>query len=187
MRGNLSCGRGEAKALLEGSEILVRGAFRWRVLLTELQSVEVSEGKLKLAAASGVCSLKLGEKTAAKWAEKIRNPPSLMKRLGVKQGCRYVILGEAASGFTEQLEIAGAINSPRNPDMVFAFAESDADLAKAWELASIVWVMYLKGRKDFTEAQVRDHGRALGMMDTKVASFSSVLTALRFSRMVRAV
>ena len=185
----VSCpaGQGKAKALLETAEVLVRGDFRWKVPFTELRSVEVNGGELRLTTASGVTALSLGEATAAKWADKIRNPPSLMKKLGVKVGCRYAISGIKAVGFAEQVEAAGAIQAALNPEMFFVFAESDADLANVWERANTVWVIYTKGHKDFTEARVRDHGRAVGMMDTKVASFSSTHTALRFSRVLRSV
>ena len=90
-------------------------------------------------------------------------------------------------GGSEQLEVAGALPCTRNAELCFAFAESEADLATVWEMAETVWVIYPKGRKELTEAQVRNYGRAMAMMDTKVASFSSMLTALRFSRVIRPV
>jgi hypothetical protein len=46
-----------------------------------------------------------------------------------------------------------------------------------------VWVVYPKGRRQgITETHVRETLRARGMVDTKVASVSDELTALRFSR-----
>jgi len=46
-----------------------------------------------------------------------------------------------------------------------------------------VWVVYPKGRgKQIDEAQVRKTMRAVGMVDTKVASVSDDLTALHFSQ-----
>ena len=180
-------GTGEARALLESTEVLVRGAFRWRVRFAELQSVEVKEETLVLRAASGTMALALGESVAAKWADKILNPPSLMKKLGVKLGSRYVIAGSAPRSFLNELNDAGAEEVDRGPELLFAFPESEADLGPVWCTAPAVWVIYPKGRKDFTEAQIRHHGRAAGMMDTKVASVSAVLTATRFSRVRSAV
>ena len=180
-------GTGEAKAFLESTEVLVRGAFRWRVRFAELQSVEVKADMLVLNAASGTMALRLGESVAAKWADKIRNPPSLMKKMGVKLGSRYVIAGPAPRSFLSELEAAGAEEVNRGPELLFAFPESEADLAAVWDKAPAVWVIYPKGRKDLTEAQIRDHGRQAGMMDTKVASVSAVLTATRFSRVRSAV
>lgn len=180
-------GAGEAKALLESTEVLVRGPFRWRVRFAELQSVEVEKEKLVLNAAGGTTALSLGEKTAAKWADRIRNPPSLMKKLGVKPGSRYAISGSAPRDFLNDLEGTGAEEVTRSPELLFAFPESEADLAPVWNMAPAVWVIYPKGRKDFTEAQIRRQGRAAGMMDTKVASVSAVLTATRFSRVSSAI
>ena len=127
-------GNGEAKALLESTEVLVRGAFRWKVRFAELQSVEVNGGRLVLSAESGTTALSLGEIVAEKWAEKIRNPPSLMKKLGVRAGSQYDIVGSAPRSFMNELDDAGAQES-RAPELLFAFPESAADLAPIWKMA----------------------------------------------------
>jgi hypothetical protein len=43
-----------------------------------------------------------------------------------------------------------------------------------------VWVVYPKGVKTITENDVIAAGRAIGMVDIKVASFSAEQTALKF-------
>ena len=43
-----------------------------------------------------------------------------------------------------------------------------------------LWIVYPKGRKDITQAQVMEAGLAAGLVDNKVCSFSATLTALRF-------
>lgn len=47
-------------------------------------------------------------------------------------------------------------------------------------VAGGLWVIYPKGRKDVTEAQMRAAGLANGMVDNKVISFSATHTGLRF-------
>jgi hypothetical protein len=44
-----------------------------------------------------------------------------------------------------------------------------------------VWVVYPKGIQAVTENDVLTAGRAAGLVDTKVCSFSSTHTALRFN------
>ena len=46
--------------------------------------------------------------------------------------------------------------------------------------AAGLWVVYPKGRKDITQAQVMAAGLAAGLVDNKVCSFSETHTALRF-------
>ncbi len=43
----------------------------------------------------------------------------------------------------------------------------------------IKWIVYPKGVKSITEAEVMKAGKAAGLVDTKVASFSSTHTALK--------
>jgi hypothetical protein len=49
-----------------------------------------------------------------------------------------------------------------------------------------VWVVYPKGVKTVREIQVLDAGRAAGLKDLKVASFSPTHTALKFVIPLRA-
>jgi hypothetical protein len=43
-----------------------------------------------------------------------------------------------------------------------------------------LWIIYPKGQKQITEADVRSAGLASGLTDTKVTSFSPTHTALKF-------
>ncbi len=175
-------GSGEAKALLESTEVLVRGAFRWKISLSDLELVEVRGGRLVLTSGKCVSSFELGDALAAKWAEKIRNPPSLMKKLGVKAGTRVAVRGACGEDFLRQLREAGGVIDEGKPEVLFVFARSEQDLLGGWNGADSVWAVYPKARQELTEGQVIASGRAAGMKDTKVASVSAELTALRFSR-----
>ena len=175
-------GSGEARALLENTEVLVRGRLRWKVSLGDLESVEVKGGRLVLTSGQGVASFELGETVAAKWAGKFRNPPSVMKKLGIKAGTRVAVRGPCGEDFLMQLREAGGVMDEENPEVLFVFARSERDLRDGWNAADSVWAVYLKARRELTGAQVIASGRAAGMKDTKVASVSAALTGLQFSR-----
>ncbi len=70
--------------------------------------------------------------------------------------------------------------------MVLLGVESVADLRKIESCRALLapagglWVIYPKGRKDITEAQVRSAGLATGLVDNKVVRFSTTHTGLRF-------
>jgi hypothetical protein len=75
-----------------------------------------------------------------------------------------------------------------NSDLIFFGAVKSAELARAKRLATslssagALWIVYPKGRQDITELQVLDAGRATGLVDVKVVSFSATHTALKFVR-----
>ncbi|MEA2462947.1 MAG: hypothetical protein QOJ98_694, partial [Acidobacteriota bacterium] len=69
-------------ALLETSELLFRGERRLAIAFNLIESVEAKEGTLRVQFTGGLAELELGVE-AAKWAEKIRNPKSVIQKLGV--------------------------------------------------------------------------------------------------------
>src|SRR5947207_6343281 len=82
----------EGKARLEEGEVIFRGDRPFKVAFKDLRRVEACAGKLQLEWPDGKAVLDLGA-TAARWAEKIRNPPSLLDKLGVKPGARVSVIG----------------------------------------------------------------------------------------------
>ena len=72
------------------------------------------------------------------------------------------------------------------PPRIFFAAESREDLgdvkrvARSVRGAAVLWIVYPKGQKDISEADVRSAGLASGLTDIKVTSFSSSHTALKF-------
>ena len=54
------------------------------------------------------------------------------------------------------------------------------ELAPSLSGAGALWIVYPKGKQDITELQVLDAGRAAGLVDVKVVSFSATHTALKF-------
>ena len=73
-------------------------------------------------------------------------------------------------------------------DAIFFGASSEGELTGIRKLLpslasnGALWIVYPKGRKEITELQVLKAGRAAGLYDIKVVSYSSTHTALKFVR-----
>jgi hypothetical protein len=65
------------------------------------------------------------------------------------------------------------VQRPRDLDRLDAL---EASLARD----GAIWVVYPKGRRDPSELDVIDAGKAAGFVDVKVARFSDTHTALKF-------
>jgi hypothetical protein len=170
----------EGEALLETSEIIFRGAFRLKIPFKSIAVLEASNGKLSVQYPDGRAVFHIG-KAADKWAEKIRNPPSRLDKLGVKSGTKVHLIGRPDGEFRRELTAHGAIISPKTPDLVFlSIQEKDQLVELAYLRQTPVWIIYPKGVQAVTEGDVIAAGRAASFIDTKVCGFSATHTALRF-------
>jgi hypothetical protein len=193
------------KALLETTELLFRGDFRARVPLSEIKTVTVTGVTLTVKWRGGTLTLNLGA-DAAKWAEKIENPPSRLDKLGVKPGTgggngtrtrtrtRVALVGDFAfdPSFGPSISDRGSIvSSSATADIVFYAPTSPADLelkriaalAKRLTPAGALWIVRPKGKDTpITETDTRKAGLAAGLVDVKVAAFSPTHSALKFVR-----
>ena len=70
------------EAHLETDIILFRGDFRLKIYFKDISSVKADNGKLNISLPEGEVTLYLGEK-AEVWADKIKNPKSIIDKLGV--------------------------------------------------------------------------------------------------------
>ena len=171
------------KAYLETDFLLFRGDERLKIAFKELKSVTAKAGVLRLDFDGGPAELELG-KAAEKWAGKILHPPSRADKLGVKDGTPVRLVGEFDRDFLDELQARGASVVERGGDIVFYRATKAADLRRIAKLAPTgnraLWVIYPKGVPEIREMEVLEAGRAAGLKDVKVASFSATLTALKF-------
>ena len=147
--------RSEGKALLETDHLIFRGEFRLAIPRKSITEVDATDGTLRVTFPDGTARFELGP-TAAKWADKIRNPPSLLDKLGVKPGMRVAILGVDDRSFLAQLadrtsEVAR--KTPKKDTEVIVFgADAVTDLARLAELrdyltpAGAIWVVHTKGK-----------------------------------------
>lgn len=173
------------KAHLEGDHILFRGEERLKIAIKDLASVNAQAGILHLDLQGGPVSFELGA-AAEKWAYKILHPPSRADKLGIKPGLAVRLAGEFERGFLDELHDVQTIAGNAKADLVFCAAPNRQALAQIPKLAAILkpagalWVVYPKGVQLIREIEVLHAGRAAGLKDTKVASFSATHTALRF-------
>ena len=96
----------EVRAVLESTEIILRGGIRDRVARAAITSISVDQGWLRLETDRGELVLELGEVEAARWLAALQKPvPTLAQKLGVSVGCPAFVLGEA-----KDAELVAALN-----------------------------------------------------------------------------
>ena len=181
----------EGKALLETKELLFRGDLRLKIPFAALTSVIAHNGELRLRWRGSSAVFALGEQ-AEKWAHSILHPKSTAEKLGIKPGLRISAAhmpDDTAMSDARKAATALARDKPvRDSDMIFFGAATTSDLSGIKKLLSLLavngalWIVYPKGRRAITELQVLSAGRAAGLVDVKVVSYSSTHTALKFVR-----
>jgi hypothetical protein len=178
--------RVEGRALLETDELRFRGdGLRVTIPYASITAVRAEDGALVVEHGGETTTLELGAR-AARWADQIRNPKSMIDKLGVKPGQRVALHGVEADGFAAELVARGAELVDADIDHLFVAVETHEDLAGLPRLVPLiardgaVWTLRRKGRKDLTEADVRTAGIAAGLVDVKVVRFSDTHTAEKF-------
>jgi hypothetical protein len=173
----------EGEALLETTELIFRGERRVVIRFADVQSLDAAGGLLTI---NGDTVLELGP-DASKWAEKIRNPKSVVQKLGIKPGQQVALVHFEDDSFAADLEGAGArIGKGKNRDAIFYGANMRDDLSRLAALKEslapngALWVIRPKGVKTITEADVMAAGKAAGLVDVKVVKFSETHTAEKF-------
>jgi hypothetical protein len=175
------------KAQLESDHLLFRGTERLKIMLKDLSHVQADSGILTVHFADGPAAFELGP-AAEKWAHKILNPPSRLDKLGVKPGLLVSLEGTFETGFAQEVRAHNAevVTGRTKRDLIFLAVEHADELAAIPKFVEKMkpdgglWVVYPKGVKIVREIQVLDAGRAAGLKDLKVASFSPTHTALKF-------
>lgn len=180
------------KALLETKELIFRGeTLKVKIPHDRVRAIAVKGGTLELELADGTAAVfELGPE-AERWAERIKNPPGRLEKLGVKAGHKVSIVGPVEPAFVDELRARGVELTEGRPragsDLLFLAAEAPADLArlatlkKSLQPAGALWVLRAKGATaKVTERAVMAAGKAAGLVDTKVVAFSATHTAERF-------
>ena len=181
----------KVKALLETNEIILRGDIRMTAPLKALKNIRVQSETLCFNVDKHTVQLHLGAAVAESWAKKIKSPPpTLADKLGITDKTIVRTIGEITDRALFNAISSAAQVSARNPNVILACIETPESLiatlkeAKAQLTRSIpIWLVYRKGPgHPINESAIRTTLRAQGLMDTKVASVSEHLTALRFNR-----
>ncbi|HRK21607.1 MAG TPA: hypothetical protein PLX06_07360 [Fimbriimonadaceae bacterium] len=175
----------EGQAHCGDLELDFRGEFRFKWKWSEFSRVDDKDGVLTVVRGSDVAEFDLGP-LAEKWAHAIRNPKSRLDKLGLKPGQRYAAWGTFDEEFPTELQDRAGEPAAKGPfDAVFVRMDSMDDLPNLVKARSqivpkgMIWAVWPKGRKEFREDDIRNFALANGLVDVKVASFSSTLSALK--------
>ena len=180
----------EGRALLETDEVLFRAqGLRVRVPIGAVSTAEPHDGWLRLVWGDESIELELGAAQALTWADRIRNPRSLMDKLGVKQGMRVSVVGLGEPWLREELEARGAEvaagRTVRASDLILYRADSVKELRRLDRLKGSlvknggIWVVSPKGDRSIRDVDVMAAAKEAGLVDVKVARWSDTHTALK--------
>jgi Protein of unknown function (DUF3052) len=177
------------KAVLEQHDLIFRGPTRLAIPLKDIASAVASEGALTVRFGRTTAIFEIGP-AAARWAQRITNPPSRLDKLGVKAGMTVGVAGTRHDELIVEVESRGAqvprSVSPHTADIVFYGAERREMLDRLGDLKRLLkpdgalWVIRPKGSSAISESEVMSAGKRAGLVDVKVVSFSDTHTAEKF-------
>lgn len=178
------------KLLLESSEIIFRGILRRTIPIASVTELRVEDANLLFRIGNNEIALELGSHLAAKWLAAMQKAPAtLATKLGIAPDTRVLVVGRIDCPELSEAVAVGKRAEINQPDLIVARIDSQDSLENALRLSlplaergRSVWFIYTKGPSSpVGETAVRKAARDVGMRDTKVASVSSRLTALRCS------
>jgi hypothetical protein len=177
------------KALLESTELILRGEIRKRIPFTEIQSLKVQSDCLTFTVHGEPVSLSLGEAAATRWATTIKSPPTLAHKLGITASTTVHVIGKVDDEALKTALAEAGKTSTRKGNLIIARVDTPEALHAALPKSSAallegapLWVVYPKGPgHKINETLVRSTLLANNLVDTKVAAVSPRLTALRFN------
>jgi|CXWL01.1.fsa_nt_gi hypothetical protein len=125
---------------------------------------------------------------AQTWADKIRNPKSVLQKLGVKPGAQVALVGDFEKDFVTHLERTGAVSAKRGPfDVIFFEAATPKALTglseqkKKLKANGALWLIRPKGKDSpVPESLCRAAGLGAGLVDVKVVAFSGTHSAEKY-------
>src|SRR5262245_52120895 len=184
------------KARLETDVLQFRGAdLKLSIPFKTIDKVGSRKGVLSVTFGGATAQFGLGA-ASTKWADKIKNPPTRLQKIGVKPNWRASAIGVDDEAFLAELERAVAHLSVgrvvKDSDAIFYGVTKAMQLARLEKLKSALtpdgalWIVRPKGRPEISERAVMDAGKAAGLVDVKVVSFSATHTAEKFVIPVKA-
>jgi len=175
-------------AYLGSTDLRFRGDFHLKIPFAEIRSLTVRDGVLRVRTAGGTAELEPGP-AAEKWADSIRNPKSVIEKLGIEPGMKVSALRVGDGAFLRDARAAaGDLSEGRalaGADLIFLGVEKTSDLDRLTKLRDTIhrdggiWVVWPKGQPHIKEDHARAAGRAAGLVDVKVVAFSPTHGALK--------
>lgn len=191
VEGTITVGGQKVKVQADfGSDrVRLSGGKRGDVPYKQVEVVSTAKGILKLRIDGTPLEFHVGS-TVDRLANKIRNPATRLDKMGIAPGVTMAVVGPQDKAFLDEVRKAGVAfkdGRPSTPVDVLVYAakeladlEAIADLRGGITPKGGLWVVYRKGKKDPSELDVIEAGRAAGLKDIKVARFSETHTALKF-------
>jgi hypothetical protein len=179
------------KALIEPPDLILRGEMRRRFSISDLKGIRADDDRLLFAFQGESFALSLGDSLALKWVRALTTPPhGLAKKLGISEDTVVRVIGRVDDDALEAALATAKSVDNKNADLILARVNSPGDLTRALRTAADqlaaripVWFIYPKGKGHaLSESDVRSTALAAGIVDTKVAAVSPILTGLRFVR-----
>jgi hypothetical protein len=176
----------EGDALLETDDVLLRiegEPKRRKMPIAALKKVR-GEGAT-LAFDHGGHRYAIEVKDGAAWAKRITSPPSLLDKLGIKNGTK--VHADVDDAFARTLRAAKVTEVPLGKDaaVVVRAITNRSELSvitkarRAVGDALSLWIVYPRGKQELTEDHVRAAAIEGGLVDVKVARFSETHSALK--------
>jgi hypothetical protein len=175
----------DCKVLLETGELILRLGMRRRVPWAEMSAVSARGSKLHFHVGPDQVELNLGPEVAQRWAKVIATPlPTLAHKLGISSTTKLSVIGNAKSEELTAAIAEGSLAREKDADLILICVNSQLELDRylaGKTYSRPLWIIYPKGpTTGVKESAVRTLLRSQGFIDTKVASVSANLTALRF-------
>ncbi|HYW32119.1 MAG TPA: hypothetical protein VE869_11475 [Gemmatimonas sp.] len=184
----------DAKVLLEGDGLVLRGPARVSVPRSSITGMTVHDGVLHVDHAGGTVALTLGD-AADKWMAKIaEGPRSRVTKLGVKPGMRVLLIAVNDPTVGRECADAGAVvldeHGPADgapPDLILMEIGTANDLAGVAVVAGritagVLWIVHPNGVPEVSDTAIFPIAERAGMVVTKTMSFSAGMSADRLSR-----
>lgn len=182
--------KSEGTAWLEHKDLVFRGPLRLAVPLKDITAAVAAGGRLTITFGDRSAELEIGE-AAAKWAQRITNPPSRLDKLGIKPGMSVLMIDFTDRQLSAELRERGARIARTHAkgegsDVIFFGApRRDALRGLAAAVTALksngaLWIIRPKGSTAITEAETMAAGKRAGLVDVKVVSFSDTHTAEKF-------
>jgi hypothetical protein len=175
----------DCKVLLETGELILRLGMRRRVPWAEMSAVSARDSKLRFKVGPDLVELNLGPEVAQRWAKVISSPlPTLAHKLGISNTTKLSVVGNVKSEGLKAAIAEGSLVKEKDADLTLICVNSQLELDRylvGKTYSKPLWIIYPKGSTSgVKESAVRTLLRSQGLIDTKVASVSASLTALRF-------
>jgi hypothetical protein len=177
-------------ARLETDALQFRGGeLKLSIPFAQMSKITNRAGTLRVTFPEGTASFDLGV-AAPKWAHRMLHPPSRLEKLGLKADSRVSAIGVDDLSFLQELEKAVGFLSigrtVKDSDAIFFGVTREAELARMEKLKAALrpngalWTIRPKSRPEISESAVMAAGKAAGLVDVKVVSFSPTHTAEKF-------